>query len=443
VSKRFQTSFTWAVGIEDTVIGSPLRSGGRLDEYRLTGHADRCRADLELAAEAGAKAIRYGIPWHDANPSPGRFVWDWADRTLAYAAETLGLEVILDLVHYGTPDWLVDSFADRAYPAAIAEYAEALATRYRGTVRAYTPFNEPLVAASFCGLRGVWPPYLTGDRGWATVVASVIDGIQETTRAIRRADAAAEIVHVEAVQLYETSDDSLRPEMELWRARSLLPTDLLLGRTKRDGEAVRWLEHQGVSGDTVERLLAGAIVPDVLGLNYYPELSCRELLLRDGATVQVATNGGAEGLAAVIRGFYERYRLPVMITETAVEGDVNHRTRWLNEATASVDRLIADGIPLVGFTWWPLFDFVDWSWASGGEVVEEFFVRDEPDGEPHSVAPLGTPGGPVEPFLRRMGMYRLEAEGTTLRPVPTTLVDRFRALAGREPGGAAVRMGRR
>ena len=79
------------------------------------------------------------------------------------------LKVILDLVHYGTPAWLESSFADPGYPAAVADYAAAVARRYRGNIAAYTPLNEPLVTASFCGMRGVWPPYLSGAEGWAAV----------------------------------------------------------------------------------------------------------------------------------------------------------------------------------------------------------------------------------------------------------------------------------
>jgi beta-glucosidase len=431
VSDPLAGAFVWAVGIEDTIIGSPLRDGGRLDEYRLTGHADRCRSDLELAAASGATTIRYGVPWHEANPEPGRFDWDWADRTLPYAAQELGLEIMLDLVHYGTPDWLAGSFADPGYPTAIAEYAEAFATRYRGLVRSYTPLNEPLVTASFCGQRGVWPPYLTGDDGWATVVASVAEGVQHTTRAIRGADPDAQIVHVEAVLLYRTADPSLDAEVARWERRATLPTDLVLGLPVED-EMVRWLERHGVGGETLERLHAGAVRPDVLGVNYYPELSPRELVRRDGHTLQVADDRGAEGLEAALRTFSERYGLPVLIAETAVEGDDAHRMRWLDEAVAAAERSRAQGIPLVGLTWWPLFDFVDWSWASGGQVVEEFHVRDHPEAEPHAVAPMGTPGQEIEPFLRRMGLYRLERDGDGLRPVPTPLVDRFRAHSLRE-----------
>jgi hypothetical protein len=75
-------------------------------------------------------------------------------------------------------------------------------------------------------------------------------------------------------------------------------------------------------------------------------------------------------------------------------------------------------------------DFVDWSWASGGSVVEEFYRRDGPGELPHPVSPLGTPGGPVTPFLRRMGLYRLDADASgKLERRPTNALDHFRRQA--------------
>ena len=421
--------FVWAVGIEDTIIGTPLRRGRQLDEYSLTGHFDRWRSDLELAAAAGATAIRYGIPWHRSNPAPGRYDWEHADRALAYATEELDLDVILDLVHYGTPEWLDGSFSDLAYPSAIAEYAAEVATRYRGVVSSYTPLNEPLVTASFCGLRGIWPPYLVGDDGWSTVVASVADGIQRTIRAIRDADADARVIHVEAVQLYSSSDASLEDDVVQWRRRAWLPTDIVVGQLDADG--LDWLERHGVAQGALDRLQAGAVLPDVIGLNYYPELSPRELVRLDGQVVHVAENRGASGLIEALVAFHERYGMPMMITETAVEGDDDHRIRWLDDVVRAVDVLERESVPVVGLTWWPLFDFVDWSWASGGDTVEEFFVRTGPDGSPVPVAPMGTPGGEIDPFLRRMGLYRLDDDAGRLRPIATRAVESFRAHAKR------------
>jgi len=49
---------------------------------------------------------------------------------------------------------------------------------------------------------------------------------------------------------------------------------------------------------------------------------------------------------------------------------------------------------------------------------------------PHPVAPLGVPGGPVALFLRRMGLYRLEADGPgVLERQPTRALERFRLHA--------------
>jgi beta-glucosidase/6-phospho-beta-glucosidase/beta-galactosidase len=421
----------YAVGIEDTAIGVALRgSGRRLDEYELTGHLDQWREDLARAAATGASAIRYGLPWYRVNPASGRYDWAWADEVIGHLASVTGLRVILDLVHYGTPGWLPQAFADPAYPAAVAEYAGAVSARYRGAVAAYTPLNEPLVTASFCGMRGVWPPYLSGSSGWATVVTAIAAGVQASVRAIRAADPGAEIVHVEAVQAYRTADLSLRDETRLWEQRAELPTRLILGRVAADDEMWSWLRRHGVAEAVLTGLASGGVNPDVIGLNYYPELSCRELVRLDGGVAHVAYNGGSEQLAEVLRRWHASYGLPLMITETGVEGDSPKKHAWLDELVACLGGLRRDGVPIVGLTWWPLIDFVDWAWASDGAVVEEFYMRDRPDGLPRPVPPPGRPGGPPGEFLRRMGMYRVVADGDgRLEREPTTLVEHFRSLA--------------
>jgi beta-glucosidase len=437
----------FAVGIEDTAIEVPLRHGGqRLDEYELTGHLEQWREDLARAGATGAGAIRYGLPWHRVNPAPGVFDWEWADQVIGHLAGDAGLRVILDLVHYGTPAWLAGSFVDPGYAAAVAEYAAAVARRYRGVVSAYTPLNEPLVTASFCGLRGVWPPYLGGDRGWAHVAVAVADGVQASVRAIRSADPSAEIVHVEAVQAYRTADPSLAGEVREQERRSELPTRLILGQVGPDDPMWAWLADHGISGATLHRLASEPVRPDVIGLNYYPELSCRELVRLDsepsGAVVHVAYDGGVERLEQVLRHWHARYGTPLMITETAVEGGAEKKSAWLDELVASLHRLRADGVPVQGLTWWPLIDFVDWGWASGGAVVEEFYLRDADSGQPRPVQPTGQPGGPVTPFLRRMGIYSLHADGEgRLTREPTGLLERFQAHAAGEgaPAGEDAR----
>lgn len=421
-------SFLWAVGIEDTAIGAAIRDGGRtLDEYELTEHYDRWRTDLDLVAGLGCRGIRYGFPWYRLNPERGVWDWKWLDGALEHAVAECGLTVIADLVHYGTPSWLAGGFTDPAYPDAVAEYGAAVAGRYGELIRHYTPLNEPLVTASFCGERAVWPPYDSGEAGWARVVMAVSEGIQATIAAIRAVQSDAIIVHVDAALVWSSADRTLLAELQRNIDRSFLPTDLVTGQVSEGHPLYTWLMELGIPADRIDAMRLSAQQPDAIGVNYYPELSCRELVRHRGETVSVAVDGGAIGLSESLRAYHARYGTPVLVSETAVDGPAEKHQTWLDQSTAAVSQLREDGVPVVGYTWWPLFDFVDWSWASAGRVVEEFYFRDAA-GEVSPVHPPVEQDGGVVAYLRRMGLYRLERDSSGLRRVDTAAARHFGRL---------------
>ena len=69
------------------------------------------------------------------------------------------------------------------------------------------------------------------------------------------------------------------------------------------------------------------------------------------------------GYYMITKQYYERYRLPVMHTETnnRDEGDGEKDARvWLEKQWSNLVRLKSDGVPLLGFTWYSLTDQVDW-----------------------------------------------------------------------------------
>jgi hypothetical protein len=82
----------------------------------------------------------------------------------------------------------------------------------------------------------------------------------------------------------------------------------------------------------------------------------------DGMT---ESSGEVFGYTEITRQYYDRYRLPIMHTETNLrEGpNGNEAVQWLWKEWASVLRLRNDGIPTVGFTWYSLTDQVDWDTA--------------------------------------------------------------------------------
>jgi beta-glucosidase len=423
-------SFTWIGGIEDTcVYPAPGAEMEPLDEYDLTEHTEHWKADLRAVCELGATSIRYGVNWPLVHIGPDQFDWAMLDERLAFATGELGLTVVADLVHYGTPTWLADSFADPGYPDAVARFTGAFAARYRGVVDHLTPLNEPLTTASFCGLRGVWPPALTGWAGWTKVTLAIVAGISRSIAAARMANPDVVIVHVEAASLYQTAAPELKAHAGKLEAIGMLPTDLLLGRVDPSHELYKWLIGSGATALELDRLRINVPEIDILGVNYYPDLSPRTLAHFEGVVSQIATNLGADGLATIVTRFAERYQLPMIITETSIEGEDAVRTQWLEESVARVHELRHSGIDLRGYTWWPIMDFVDWSYASAGRNVEEFAVDEAIVTARSSSSATLTGQVRKTPFLRRMGLVRLEElDDGSLQRVPTSSAARFSDL---------------
>jgi beta-glucosidase/6-phospho-beta-glucosidase/beta-galactosidase len=431
-------------GIEDTAIGVPIRHSGRtLDEYGLTEHDRRYREDLDLAASLGIDGLRYGVPWYRVNPAPDEMRWDLVDPIVEHASRR-GIELIIDLVHYGVPAWLDRGFVDPGYPDAIETYAGAFAHRYRDLITHYTPLNEPLITGAFCGETGGWPPYLTGYGGWTAVITSVARGIQRASRAIRQAIPGATIVHVEAAKIVTTSAPELEAEVALERERAWLPTDLVFGRVDESHPMWGWLLEHGASPGTLRDCSDQTTAADVVGINFYPQYSVRELMVQDGRTVQVAGGGTADHLTGLLAAFARRYERPVAVTETSYDGEDRSRVRWLRESVKATLRAQSPGVDVWGYTWWPLFDFVDWGIAAGGYPLEDIVVRQvDSDGSDRldvNSPPHGAPSdsADVSAWLRRMGLWRLEPDASGLARVETPAANAMRAIISEYHDGEAA-----
>jgi beta-glucosidase len=358
----------WAVGIEDTFIGQPSGRRGRvLDEYELIDHYAQWRDDLERLASLGVRSIRYGVPWYRVNPAPDRWDFAWTDAVVDHLAH-LGIRPIFDLVHYGTPLWLGRSFVDPGYPASVAAYAGRMAERYAAVAGGWTPLNEPDVNAAFSGRRGVWPPHLRGDAGYLRVLAAIGEGIVESTAAIRAVDPAARIVAVEPFDLVTADDPQLEPAVaDRWLTLTL-PIDLVLGRVDPRHPRHDQLVAAGITPARLERLARRAHAagpPDVLGVNFYPHMSRARLVTVRGAVRRRRMYATGEDLVRALQAFASHTGLPVMVTETSDVGPVERRAAWMDASIGAVAEARAAGLPIVGYTWFPVFSHVDWRWRRG------------------------------------------------------------------------------
>ena len=98
----------------------------------------------------------------------------------------------------------------------------------------------------------------------------------------------------------------------------------------------------------------------ILGNDYY--ITNEHRVAADGST---RAAGDVFGYDEITRQYYDRYRLPVMHTETNLAQGPNgdEAVNWLWKEWANVLRVRNDGVPIVGFTWYSLTDQVDWDTA--------------------------------------------------------------------------------
>lgn len=358
----------YGVGIEDTFIPQERVGHRKLDEYELTQHYAHWREDLELVAESGAELLRWGVPWYLVEPRPGEFDWSWTDQ-VADAMRELGIRCVVDLMHYGTPLWLENSFVNASYPERVASYGRAVAERYRDVWTDYTCLNEPHVNAEWCGQNGAWPPYLEGQDGFVKVIVQIARGMVRTQQEIAAVHPGATFVHVDAGFLFEGETSPL-PRW-LLDERRLLALDLITGRVDTDALLHGYLTEHGVTEADLAWFRENAVQPDVVGVNYYPRFSTGRVV--DGKHLPVRSD--AAGLRTLVELYSTRYGLPVAVTESSLVGTPEEKIEWLRLATDELTALRAEGHDIVAFTWFPFFTLVDWLYRYDQTTPDAWFME--------------------------------------------------------------------
>ncbi len=92
----------------------------------------------------------------------------------------------------------------------------------------------------------------------------------------------------------------------------------------------------------------------ILGNDYYGR---NERILKPDGEMCPAED--VMGWYQITKEYYDRYKKPVMHTETNTFDD-QAAPSWLWKQWVNVMRMRRDGVPVLGFTWYSLTDQVDW-----------------------------------------------------------------------------------
>jgi beta-glucosidase/6-phospho-beta-glucosidase/beta-galactosidase len=343
-------NFMFATGIECSY---PTIDHGRIrrDELEECGHYERWQEDLHLVRELGLKVLRYGLPYYRTHTGPGKYDFSFADEAMN-EIQRLGITPILDLMHFGVPDWL-GNFQNPELPVYFAQYADAVAARYPW-VRFYTPVNEIYVTARVSALDGLWNEQLKSHTGYVTAMKNLVAASILATHSIARRRPDCVIVQSESAEYIHDARASQSPDIVLKNKRRFISLDLLYAYPP-DADVYTYLMDNGLTREEYDWFMKGEPPGyQVMGNDYYGRNE--RILLPDG---RMCRGEDVFGWYLITKQYVKRYGKPVMYTETNVF-DAARAPEWLWKQWINVLRMRSDGVAVLGFTWYSLIDQIDW-----------------------------------------------------------------------------------
>lgn len=343
------------------------------DQLALTGHYDR-EEDLALLAALGVRTIRYPILWERIERGvPEAQAWGFTDRRMAQMRE-LGIDPIIGLVHHGSGP-LDTSLLDPAFPERLAVFAERVAARYPWVTR-FTPVNEPLTTARFAGLYGVWYPHQRHGVAMLRALLTQIRATRLAMAAIRKVTPAALLIQTEDLGKTQATR-TLAYQAAFENERRWLTFDMLTGRFDAGHPLRGYARSVGVSDDEIDEAIGPGCHPDLLGINHYvtSERWLDERLehhpadthggndrhrYADVEAVRAMPNG-TTGPTGLLGEAWERYRLPLAVTEVHLACTREQQMRWLDEMWRAALEARAGGADVRAVTAWAAFGARDWS----------------------------------------------------------------------------------
>jgi len=345
-------AFEFLTGFEGTHI-----FGSGYDILETTEHTTRFEEDLLLLAGDGLRSFRACIPWHRVEQQRGIYDWTWTDRYLNFAY-SLGLNVIADPLHHTSfPEWLQGGFVNSEFPSCYLAFLQAFARRYPWIER-YTIINEPFVTAWLCGNCEIWHPHHSGDKGFVPMLLAVAETICRATAELERIIPNVIFVHADSCERHVALDQESQWQADRGNHLRFLLLDLVLGEVHKDHPLWHYVVEHEHKQCRLAWLRDNPAHIDVLGLDYY---SHSELAWTKHGRADVHP---VVGFKAVALEYAERYRMPIMLSETNLRGTIADRISWLRYMALECESLAAElaglGHPMVGFCWYPFVDSTDW-----------------------------------------------------------------------------------
>lgn len=377
----------------------------------------RYKEDLDLFGEMGFKCLRTSIAWSRIFPKGDET--EPNEAGLAYYDSLFdemranGMEPVVTLSHYETPLHLVRQYggwSNRALIGFFERYVTVVLKRYASKVRWWMGFNEinlapliPLAAAALelpAGLTDSEKLSRTYQAAHNMFVASAL--ATKTCHELAPGAQMGAMLNLGGVYPATCEPDDVFAAMQA-RRRALFFSDVLM-RGAYPNYTKRLFDEHGITIEIADGDLdlIARHPADYLAFSYYSTSNFRAGMAILGSTggIRGEHNPHLEktawgwtidpkGLRYVCNEISDRYGKPMFIVENGYGGhdeiDANGeihddaRIAYLEAHVRELAEALADGCPVLGYTWWGPIDIVS---AGTGEMRKRYgFVYVDKDNE--------------------------------------------------------------
>lgn len=292
-----------------------------------------------LLQQAGIRTVRDGLRWNRIESVQGEYDWS-SFMPMLRAAHESGTQVVWDLCHWGLPDW-IDVFS-ASFPEQFERYARAAAEIVRSEREArgienpafFCPINEISFWAWAGGDEAYFAPLMRG-RGselkqqLARANICAIRAVRQVLPTARFVQAEP-LIHISAATRHRKTLEDVaahnNAQFEAW--------DMIAGRLRPE---------LGGSEDLL----------DILGVNYY--WNNQWVHGRERTPLGHPKHVPLHELLVSVQ---ERYRRPIIVSETGAEGEAAFG--WVGMISAEVRRAQALGALICGICIYPVCDYPGW-----------------------------------------------------------------------------------
>lgn len=409
--KKFPKNFLWGAASAAFQVEGARNEDGKADSiWDATGeghikrnavgdvtcdHYHRYKEDVALMKELGLKSYRFSVSWPRIMPKHGvvnesgiKFYQNLVDELVR-----AGIEPICTLYHWDLPMWIYQKggWETSQIIAEFKEYVQTVVDALSDKVRYWITFNEPACFIGFGYFEGRQAPFRINRMAK-----------EQKFRDLAYISKNVLLCHGEAVKLIREQSKLKNPQIGFaLNARNIIAADITekqVEKARNDmfdiekgfSMAVNWWADPMVLGKAPEYLqdiltkeeLKSICQPlDFFGFNVYfannynadhrkPDLGW------DGMPrTQTGWPITPEVLYWSPRFLYERYQLPVLITENGMsnldavlrDGKVHdpQRIDFMYRYLSELHRAMEEGVPVIGYTVWSIMD--NFEWADGFE----------------------------------------------------------------------------